>query len=170
MNCDKIKDIIVTDYLDKEVNEKILRSIESHIKECRSCCQFENRLKLKAVDPFKELKVSAPVNSVWVNIKNNIKHDQRLQAEGLLAVFIHKVGVLFSIKRPVFAVLTLMVVIAVGTFFMRSKLNNVNESDTNIREYLNEHIEFLTELDLYRDDYMEMNNFYFHTSIENYLF
>ena len=41
MNCEEIKDIIATDYLDKEVNEEMSHSIKSHIEECDSCCQFE---------------------------------------------------------------------------------------------------------------------------------
>ncbi len=168
MNCEEIKDIIVTDYMDKEVNEEIARSIESHISYCSGCHQFANTLKLKAIDPFKGLKVSIPADSVWINIRNNIKQEQKFQDEGLFTVFMHKVGTIFNVKRPVFAVLMFMVVFAIGTLFIRTKLNNENDSD--IREYLNEHVEFLTELDLYRDDSMEMNNFYFHTSIENYLF
>ena len=171
MNCEEIKDIIVTDYLDREVNEEMSRCIESHISKCSNCYQFENMLKLKVVDPFKSMKVSAPPDSVWINIKDNIKHGQRVNDEsGILDVLLHKARILFSIKRPVFAVLMLMVVITVGTLFIKTKLNNDTESDSFIREYLNEHVEFLTELDLYGDDYMEMNNFYFHTSIENYLF
>ena len=127
-------------------------------------------MRLKAVAPFKDMKVSAPADSVWINIKDNIKYEQRFQDDGFLAVLLHKIGVLFSVKRPAFAILMFMVVIAVGTLFIRTKLNNENASDSSIREYLNDHVEFLTELDLYRDDYMEMNNFYFHTSIEDYLF
>ncbi len=173
MNCEEIKDIIVTDYLDGEVNEEMSRCIESHINKCSNCYQFENMLKLKAVDPFKSMKVSAPADSVWINIKDNIKQGQRVKVKNegsILDVLLHNARTLFNIKRPVFAVLMLMVVITVGTLFVKTKLNNETESDSFIREYLNEHVEFLTELDLYGDDYMEMNNFYFHTSIENYLF
>ena len=171
MNCDEIKDIIVTDYLDGELNEEMAHSIESHINKCSDCFQFENMLKLKAVDPFKSMKVSAPADSVWKNIKDNIEHGQKIQDEnGILSVLMHKARDLFGIKRPVFAILMLMVVITAGTLLIKTRLNKDTESDTYIREYLNEHLEFLTELDLYGDDYMEMNNLYFHTSIENYLF
>ncbi len=37
MNCNQIRDIIATDYIDNELDEGTLSMIEAHVRSCATC-------------------------------------------------------------------------------------------------------------------------------------
>lgn len=178
MNCKKIRDFIITDYLDNEINERLFGKIRDHLNVCSKCKQFENDLRETTVQPFSKLEIMHPDESVWLNIKKNVKQEYIPQKDNLLGELINKLSLLFSIKRSIYPAVGIAVIFLAITliFFIKNPINNEKVADNrkmvnrHVSEYLNEQIEFLVELDLFKDGNLDSDNISFNTSIEKYFF
>jgi anti-sigma factor RsiW len=100
MKCDKIKDILLTDYIDKEAKPAIAREIEGHLAGCKECREFYDTLKEKVVVPFKELRPMEAPENMWDAIKMKIENDSAAEEHpGILAIF----SSAMPIRRAIFA-------------------------------------------------------------------
>jgi len=72
MSCKKIKDILITDYLDGELdlNKKVL--VERHLEVCSECKAFKEELSKFRADIFQKVKPVAPPDSLWNDIRNQL--------------------------------------------------------------------------------------------------
>ena len=178
MNCEKIKDIIVADYLDNEINERLFGKIRDHLNVCPNCKQFENELRKTAVQPFSKFEIMRPDDSVWLNIKKSVKQEYKPQKNSFLYELINKLSAIFLIKKPIYAAVGVAVIFFAATLFIFFKktindekaMNNREMANSHVSEYLNEQVEFLVELDLFKDGYLDSDNFSFNTAIEKYFF
>ena len=59
--CDHFKDLILTDYIDGELDKKFSESLESHLLDCSDCRAFFKEVKNNAHCLFKQ--VVAPAGS-----------------------------------------------------------------------------------------------------------
>jgi len=75
MNCAKIREFLITDYMDGEMNEKMKSIIMNHLSACEGCRQFELELKEKALGPFKSMERHTPPAYVWERIKDRIRNE-----------------------------------------------------------------------------------------------
>jgi hypothetical protein len=69
MDCKRIQEMILTDYLDGEENEDLRFFIKNHLDRCRDCKEFEKMVHEHAVDPFKAGKQAEVPQAVWQNIR-----------------------------------------------------------------------------------------------------
>ena len=113
--CDHFKDLILTDYIDGELDKVSVESVEIHLLDCSDCRAFFKEVK----DATVIFPVSCRANvlhqavpaELWGMIKENIEHEN--QATSPLENFIEKLKGLMVFPRmvPVFASLVLMLLV-----------------------------------------------------------
>ena len=110
--CDHFRDLILTDYIDGQLDKNSLGSLESHLLDCSDCRAFLKEVKDNAgISPVfcsaDVLRQPVPTE-LWDTIKQNIEHEN--QARSPLADCIDKLKGWIVAPRmvPVFASLILM--------------------------------------------------------------
>ena len=110
--CDHFKDLILTDYIDGELDKNFAGRLESHLLDCSDCRAFFKEVKNNAAIfpvpcPANVLRQPVPAG-LWDAIKQSIEHEN--QAASPLMDLIDKLKGLIVIPRmvPVFASLILM--------------------------------------------------------------
>ena len=83
MDCKRIKELITTDYIDRELDEKLMKEIAAHLRVCKECNAFEVSLRKAAIEPFKNIKEIRPPEYLWERIKENIEKENTGQKQGL---------------------------------------------------------------------------------------
>jgi hypothetical protein len=72
MQCAKIKDIIITDYIDNELDAKTRADIDSHLEACSECRAFKEDVFNTAVKPFRRPTLEPVPAFIWGSIRNKI--------------------------------------------------------------------------------------------------
>lgn len=142
MKCDKIRDLISTDYIDGQLNEVKTRQVKEHLAGCGQCSLFEEALRKSAVEPFKNIKEIQPPDYVWERIKENIEEEAQPQKENALVCLRDYLKPLFSIPKPVFAaisVIIFLIALTSSVVFFNSK--------AQINNYFQEQQEFMNSLE-----------------------
>lgn len=106
--CEQIKELILTDYLDGELDKNTVDGIESHLLDCGDCRAFFKEVKNNTTLPFqKVLRQPVPVE-LWSAIKENIENENR--PTNPLADFLDQFRglIVFPKLVPVFASIVLM--------------------------------------------------------------
>jgi len=114
--CDYFKDLILTDYIDGELDKNVAGSLERHLLDCSDCRAFFKEVKNNAAMPFQQVLRQPVPAGLWDTIKQNIEHEN--QASGPIADLIDKLKGLIVFPRlvPVFASLILMLLAGAVTF------------------------------------------------------
>jgi len=129
MNCKKVKELLMTDYVDGELRSDIQQKIKQHLASCSDCRRLEESLQKKAIEPFRNAqKVQAP-DIVWEGIKEAIATPQEAPV--------------FIIRRPAFALAAVAMLIFLTTIFVRPFFI----SPGPVTEYIEEQAEFFAYLD-----------------------
>jgi hypothetical protein len=109
--CEHFKDLILTDYIDGELDKSLAGSLESHLLDCSDCRAFLKEVKDNAaIFPVScsadMVRQPVPVG-LWSTIKQRIEHENQ---EDPLADFIDKLKGLIVFPRlvPIFASFVLM--------------------------------------------------------------
>jgi anti-sigma factor RsiW len=109
--CEQIKDLILTDYIDGELDKDLAGSIESHLLDCSDCRAFFKEVKDNAAMPFQKVLQEPVPSQLWSAIKENIENEN--QATNPLADFLDKFRglIIFPKLVPVFASVALMLLV-----------------------------------------------------------
>ncbi|MFC1621255.1 zf-HC2 domain-containing protein [Candidatus Omnitrophota bacterium] len=150
MNCKKIRELIMTDYVDGEAGPKLEREIRKHLAGCGSCREFEIALKKKAIEPFKNAgKLEAP-DTIWDNVREAITAPQATPV--------------FIIRRPAFSLaLAAVTVILIAVFTMP-----FFTAPRPVAGYIEEQAEFFAYLDNGESGFMNEEDEGLGTAIEEY--
>lgn len=70
--CKKFQDLILTDYVDNELDQKGRQEVEAHLVSCSACRLFEKRVKDKLSLPLREVKHEPLPDDLWPQIKEKI--------------------------------------------------------------------------------------------------
>jgi anti-sigma-K factor RskA len=145
MQCEKFQELILTDYLDDELNVLQHQEIESHLAACPHCRAFAQNAKIALVDPFDQLERIEPSVRVWKNIKEAIGKDANPAVREDPFDLWETLRRLFPLPRPVLVMATFAVMaVMVLTVFL--KQNNqtlvvqVEEEQATYLAYLMEDI------------------------------
>jgi anti-sigma factor RsiW len=84
MKCDRIRELIMTVYVDGEASASEKKLVEEHMVSCEACRAFHRDVVEKAVAPLRESGVLEPDGAVWVRIKERIGGKQEAPLEGIL--------------------------------------------------------------------------------------
>jgi len=111
--CDHIKDLILTDYMDGELDQDLKHNVESHLLDCSDCRTFLKEVKENSIIPFnKDTQLPVPPQ-LWDAVKEGIA--KQGHASDPIADFIDRIKemIVFPKLVPVFA--TLMLMLFVGS-------------------------------------------------------
>lgn len=75
MGCSKFRDIIITDYVDDELDEQGKQEINHHLQGCAACRAFAAAVLKIAVDPLRKAEITEPPAFLWTRIKSHLEQD-----------------------------------------------------------------------------------------------
>jgi anti-sigma factor RsiW len=120
--CDQFKDLILTDYMDGELDQKLSQGLESHLLDCGDCRAFFKEVRNNTVIstgsyPVNVLRQPVP-EELWGAIKQRI--EQGNEATSPLSDLIEKLKgmIVFPKIVPVFASFILMFLVGSVTLNM----------------------------------------------------
>ncbi len=130
-NCNNIKDIILTDYVDNEIDTSVKVQVEKHLQGCLSCQAFAREVKAQLVVPLQQATRQEVPSQMWNNIQNQIIQQQQ-SSEGLLV----KLQSWLSLPRlvPTLVSLAMVVIVTSTLFFDDQKVKQAR--DQEIGSYL----------------------------------
>ena len=161
MNCKRIRELVMTDYIDGEMNAELKKEIEKHLDTCNQCRQFERALQEMAVEPFEKAREVRPPESVWRSIKETIEEKP---SEGLFVGLRNISDIIFGLRKPVVVAAIIAAIVVITTIFIKLPLNNQQV----INGYLEEQIEFMSYLDADEANYSNGGQLDLGTAIEEY--
>ena len=110
--CKRFRDLILTDYIDNEINKETRRQVDSHVQVCRECHEFAQEVERNLIVPFKSLDYEDVPGEVWAAIKERLEQRGGLadKVKNLLGRWME----LFSFSRLASVVASFVVLILIG--------------------------------------------------------
>lgn len=162
MRCKKVQELILTDYLDGEMDPAGKEELDTHLKECSGCRSFESAVRKNLIEPFNAVEKETPPISIWHNISEAIQKEQEKAADNPVAGLLRRLRSLLVFPKPTFALATVTAVIIMA--LVVTKLQPPKQSEVD--SYLEEQTLFLDSLEA--DINGSFNGTYLGTSIEEY--
>ncbi len=119
MNCKKIRELVITDYLDQEASGFVQREIQAHLKVCAGCRVFEQALREKTSDPLRKVQAARPPESIWQRVREAIEKEETQQGPSFLRRIADFLKGAFLLPKPAVAFSLALVLILVTTWFVR---------------------------------------------------
>ncbi len=166
MNCEEIKEVLMTDFMDNECSGAVQEEVVAHLKACGDCRRFEQLLRRKVWQPFRAIKAVKPPEEIWQRIKGSIEatHPPRV-APGWGRIFELLRRNYLRVPMPVFGVATVMAAILVTVLVVGAPVSRKRL----VKESLQEKSEYM--LSLHHSLNQDMNGYSdFDTTIEHYFF
>ena len=134
MNCKRIQEFILTDYIDRQIGDKSKSLIDQHLTHCHACQGLLNSIKKEAVNPFVNAPKVVPDKLLWAQVKQTIEEEQQQQLEtSLKPNFWERIRSAVHIPRPAFALATIVTMIlmigSTGQLFFSSQVVRINGQD-----------------------------------------
>ena len=151
MNCKRIQELLITDYIDEQMADKAKSLIDQHLAQCHACAGYLTSIKRVAVSPFVNASKDVPDQALWAQIKQTIEEEQQQQLEASLKPnFWERIRSSVHIPRPAFALATIVTMIfmicSTGQLFFSAPVVKINGQDQ---------VAYLSSL---IDDPIDMNN------------
>lgn len=125
--CKNFRDLILTDYIDGEIEQKIKVQLEEHLRTCSSCREFADEAKTRLVAPFQKAAPDPVPQDLWSAIETEILQQQENTSRNWLA----RLTQVFTLPRLVPVVLSLVLFISAGMWMLYErqivKINNEQE-------------------------------------------
>jgi predicted anti-sigma-YlaC factor YlaD len=127
MNCDRAKELLLTDFLDREADAQTYTEVQRHLAACPDCRRFEEEVLRNAVLPFKNQPQEEPPRDVWLGVR------ERITAR--------------KIRKARFPgpALTLMSACA-AVFIIFAAVTKYNADKAQVTDYLSDQMDFFTAL------------------------
>lgn len=116
-NCKEIKDLILTDYIDEQIDQATKSRVETHLLSCPDCQAFSQEVKSSLVVPFEQAERQAVPAHLWNSIKEKIEEKEYAVASN---PFEKLLELLFPRLVPAFA--SVAILILVGSFVFHDQL------------------------------------------------
>lgn len=139
MNCEKIKELLMTDYIDGELEAALMKEVDAHIKKCGACRLLKAELEDKITVPLRQSGLVEPPQDLWSRIKGEIEEGS---AEKPVPAVRIRLRDIFTVKRPVFAVAAVMVILLTAGIFTKSHFMRKEM----LTAYFEEQMEFIDSL------------------------
>ncbi|PIQ89755.1 MAG: hypothetical protein COV72_01525 [Candidatus Omnitrophica bacterium CG11_big_fil_rev_8_21_14_0_20_42_13] len=133
MNCGRIEELLKTDYIDNELDEKTRLLIKEHLSACRKCAGLEAQLREKIIAPFKAVEKYHPPEYLWQNIKDGIAPgvEKFPLTEGISIA--DRILIILRALKPAYLVPVLAAVVVIAVL-LSSPLKNNGGLDSYIAE------------------------------------
>ena len=134
MNCKRIQEFIITDYIDGQMGDKQKGLIDQHLAHCHACKGYLDSIRNEAVNPFVNATKVVPDDFLWTQIKKTIEQEEQQQVENsFIPDFWERVRALVHVPRPAFAlatVATAVIMIGITSQFMfNNQIVKINAQD-----------------------------------------
>lgn len=134
MNCKRIQEFIITDYIDGQMEDMQKGLIDQHLANCPVCTGYLSSIRKEAINPFVNATKDVPDQLLWERIKQNIEEDQQQQFEvSLKPNFWERFKLVVHIPRPAFALATVVTMIflfgSTGQLFLSTPAVKINGQD-----------------------------------------
>ncbi|MDD5438687.1 MAG: zf-HC2 domain-containing protein [Candidatus Omnitrophica bacterium] len=128
MRCDRVKDLLLTEYRDKELDERTQKDVENHLAGCEGCRAINERLRSVSL-AFHAVEIIEPPQRVWENIRREIvRAPEPRHAAGfdLVKQWIGRFTVTprFAALRLATAAATVLIVLGLYTFLREGSSGN----------------------------------------------
>jgi len=161
MQCEKVKDLLMTDYIDKELDEPLSKEVEGHIESCGDCRSLKETLEKAAIKPLEDSQKQMPPEHLWQKIKANI--EEEASSRSSLIDILHDLGSLLRKRRPAFAFATAAAIVLILVSVIYFPINGHKELNT----YLEEQGSFFSSINE-ESGYADKSVVDFGTGIEEY--
>lgn len=155
MRCDKVKELLMTDYIDGQLDGQTEKLVRQHLESCAACRAFEASVRKSAVEPLKAAAQKRPPAYVWERIRREVYEEKSSAAFGGLK---ERLGELFAVPRLRLAAVTVAMVVIVFAFVGYQRYADQRALDT----YIDEQASFLSDLGNggigAEEDYLEMGD------------
>lgn len=91
-NCQKIKDLILTDYIDGQLPQDQKKEVSAHLTFCVSCQKFADETAKTLIIPFSEAVPEKVPSHLWENIKSKIQEETPQEAPSFVERFLGAFG------------------------------------------------------------------------------
>ncbi len=129
MNCEKIQELILTDYLDGEMDAKWKEELEAHVSECSACKEFVTAVGKSAFEPFLKAQIQRPPEHVWNKIKENILSAPQEKPNVLAEIWSHFQNAVLIPKPALAFAMVLLLIIGAGTMKHVTNHSQFNTAD-----------------------------------------
>ncbi|MBF0484783.1 MAG: zf-HC2 domain-containing protein [Candidatus Omnitrophica bacterium] len=129
MKCEDMRNLLLTDYLDGELDAERRFQVEVHLKSCYQCKDFFAEVKTQIKNPLDNYEVKKVPDSIWLNIKERIE-EQQARAFNIS----EKINSWLWGWKPALT-LALTLIIFVGVFFINNvKISSkaIDKTDTTV--------------------------------------
>ncbi|MFA4916090.1 MAG: zf-HC2 domain-containing protein [Syntrophales bacterium] len=117
MRCTEIRDVIMTDFVDGELDAEKAKVVNEHLAECHACRTFESNFVKTAVEPFKNARRENPPPYIWQNIRNGVVQKNALKEQN----FFYILKGWLSLPKAVMVTATVVCLIFVSVFFITNQ-------------------------------------------------
>ena len=166
MNCKKIRNLIITDYIDQEASESVRKEIFVHLKVCAGCRVFEQFLREQVSNPLRKAQAVRPPERIWQRIQEAIEEEEAgQQSPSLLRrVSDFLAGSVFK-PRPVVVFSSALTVILITLLFIQGPFYR----QWAAKSYLREQYDYMLSMSTPVNGELE-KDIGFGTAIENVFF
>ncbi|MBF0504312.1 MAG: zf-HC2 domain-containing protein [Candidatus Omnitrophica bacterium] len=88
MNCRKIQDVLITDYIDGQLDQKHKFLIEEHLAHCLHCKEFYIITQQAVIAPFVTTAAAKPPEIIWARVREAIGAREDSEKVGTDANFV----------------------------------------------------------------------------------
>jgi len=164
MKCRKVRDFLLTDYLDGELPEGLKKEVDAHLSKCALCREFQDKVIQKTSLPFRDLEELNPEGYILEEIKEKIT-DIDNDRYSLWARFKGTIFQGFSLRKPSLALVLSIAVIVVSVVFTKLSLDS---RQSKINNYISEQLDSIAYLISSEDNSGGEDSFGFGTAVEDY--
>ena len=108
MNCKKIENILLTDYIDGNLKGEALRGVEEHLAACERCRGLAGRA-VSSGDLLKAAGMQSPPGDLWNKIRAGIISEEA--RPGILERVVDPLRYFFTHLKPVVAAVAVAVLV-----------------------------------------------------------
>src|SRR4051812_23957848 len=119
-NCKKFQDLILTDYIDGEIDQKTREMIDSHVRACPQCQRLAEDVKQNLVAPFKSVERENVPDQVWISLKEKIENEKYAPAPAVSG-FIDRFIESFLSPKLVPVYLNMIVLVLIGSWLLHDR-------------------------------------------------
>ena len=117
--CKEFRDIILTDYLDGELDKDVQIRLAAHLDVCVQCREFVKEARAQLVVPFAKAPRAGVPEDLWRSIEQNIAEESE---EARPAVnWIDRLAQSFALPRLAPVILSFILFIAAGVWLLSGR-------------------------------------------------
>ena len=136
MNCKRARELIVTDYLDKEIDTTVKDEVDKHLIGCRGCAKFAEAATSISDGLFRDAHHLKPPEYVWRRIRDAVENEKKAETPNLFFRIWDRVRCAVPSFRPAYAIITAVTFImiigaAAGVYMNKNHVSGYPKSESD---------------------------------------